>query len=267
MSQTEFVKLSSLFKGPPLGIFADFDGTLSPIVANTNAAQITLRKRRLLSELRAHVAVLAVISGRGVADLVERVGVDGLVYIGNHGLERWDGDQIQVTADARAYMERIAFAEHALTPELLPGTHIENKKLTLSVHYREADDPERALGMLLPVAEQIANANDLALFQGRRVIELRPPLLLNKGTAFQSIVEEYDLKSAVYIGDDTTDVAAFKTARALRDSGACNSYALGVVDQESPPNVANHADLTVSSVSGVESFLSWCLSKLRASST
>ena len=263
----DFATFAPLFTGGRFGLFADFDGTLSAIAPTPDAARITPRNRELLTALRDVAALVAVVSGRGAADLAQRVGIDGLVYVGNHGLEEWVDGRVVPVPQAAPYTEAVSAAAAALGPLLLPGMHIEDKGVTLSLHYRATEDPDKAREQLLPQAQRIADANGLTLFEGRRIIELRPPITIDKGVAFERLVRQHQLDAAVFIGDDTTDVAAFQAAQVLRENGECRSYALGVVAAESPPEVAAYANGAVSSVEGVEAFIAWSLSKLSASST
>ena len=98
------------------------------------------------------------------------------------------------------------------------------------------------------------------------VFEFRPPVDIDKGTAFEELVTSHQLDAALYLGDDTTDVAVFVTARRLRESESCLAYGLGVESQGTPRTVLTEADYLVQEVSGVESFLAW-LSKARIASS
>ena len=120
---------------------------------------------------------------------------------------------------------------------------------------------------LTPSMQSIAEKHGLHLTQGRMVFEFRPPVEIDKGTAFEDLVKSHQLDAAFYIGDDTTDVAVFLTARRLRKSGQCLAYGLGVESQGTPQAVLTEADYLVQEVAGVESFLGWLLKARMASST
>jgi trehalose 6-phosphate phosphatase len=113
----------------------------------------------------------------------------------------------------------------------------------------------------------IAEKHNLQLTQGRMVFEFRPPVEIDKGTAFEDLVISNQLDAAFYIGDDTTDVAVFLVARRLRESGQCLAYGLGVEAQGTPQAVLTEADYLVQEVAGVESFLDWLSIARMASST
>lgn len=258
--------LAPLVSAPRLGIVTDVDGTISPIVAEPDAAQVTPGNRALLAALAKELTLVAVISGRAVDDVRARVGVPGLVYVGNHGLEWWSGDQVEVPPGLQAYRPALEAARRALASALLPGMVLEDKGATLSLHYRQTGDPDAAAAFT-PIIERIASANGLRLFQGRRVFELRPPLDVDKGSAFARLVARYDLDAAAYLGDDTTDADALQTARRLRQDGTCYALGLGVLGAETPAIVRDQADLSLSGVDDAEAFFAWLLNARSASST
>ncbi|MCZ2095369.1 MAG: trehalose-phosphatase [Anaerolineae bacterium] len=259
--------LRSLLDQPRLGLVTDVDGTISPIVADPDAAQVTPRARALLDALRSHLALVAVISGRAVADVRERIGVPGLIVAGNHGLETWADGAVRLAPEAAAYRPALEAARDALHAALPPGMQIEDKGATLSVHYRRAPDPAAAEATFGPVAQAVADAHGLRLFHGRMVFELRPPLDIDKGTAFRRLVRDYALDGAVYLGDDTTDADALRAARDLRAAGTCYALALGVESDDTPESVRAASDMLLPGVAGVEDFLAWLLSAVSASST
>jgi trehalose 6-phosphate phosphatase len=158
-------------------------------------------------------------------------------------------------------------AKHQIEPYLQPGMWIEDKETTLSVHYRQADVPDDIARKLTPQIVQIAADHGLRFFEGRRIFEIRPPIDVNKGTAFRHLVAEYRLDAAIYIGDDVTDTDAFRAARALRESGECYALGVGVESDVTPELVTETSDLSASGVSGVESLLAWLLSACKESST
>lgn len=260
--------LDTLLRQPRIGLVTDVDGTISPIVADPDAAQVTPRARELLAALRPRLALVAAVSGRAAADVQARVGVPGLVTVGNHGLEVWAEGASRPAPEAACFRPALEAARAALDAALLPGMQVEDKTVTLSVHYRQTADPDATEAAFLPVAQTVADANGLRLHRGKMVFELRPPLQIDKGTAFRRLVEEYALSGAVYLGDDSTDADALRAARALRASGACYALAVGVEsDDETPVSVREASDILVPGVPGVEDFLARLLNAVSASST
>jgi trehalose 6-phosphate phosphatase len=143
---------------------------------------------------------------------------------------------------------------------------LEDNTVTLSIHYRRAHDPAAAEALAAPL-RALAEAEGLAFFAGKRVFEVRPPLEINKGTAFTRLVHEHRLDAAIFMGDDTTDADALRAARDLRAAGICDTLALGVASDDTPAAVRDSADVLVQGVSGVEDFLDDLLRARWASSS
>ncbi len=252
---------------PRIGLITDVDGTISPIVDVPDEAHVTPRNLNLLADLGAQLTLTAVISGRAAEDVHQRVGLPGLVYIGNHGIERWQDGEVIVSPTAAAYRENLSAAIPEIKEVLVKGMRFEDKGATLSVHYRQTDQPEKVAGELTPPMQRIAKKHGLHLTHGRMVFEFRPPVEIDKGTAFEEMVKTYELEAAIYLGDDTTDVPVFVAARRLRETGECLAYGLGVESLGTPQAVLTEADFLVQEVAGVESFLDWFSSARMASST
>lgn len=259
--------LKNVIKAERIGLITDMDGTLSHIVPEPAAAQITSRNRKLLADLQSKLTLVSVVSGRSVTDLVARVDLPDLVYVGNHGLERWVDNQIIVAPEIDAYRLSLEAAYVALQAMLVPGMEIEDKGATLSVHYRRTNDPLAVAESLNPEITAVADQHGLKVFHGRMVFELRPPIAVNKGTALRGLVSQYALDAAIFLGDDTTDVDALRMAQHLREQQICYSVGLGVMSDGTPDAVRDNADLLVSGVSGVETFLAWLLNACNAFDT
>lgn len=252
---------------PGFALVSDFDGTLSPIVDDPDSAIPAPGIQPLLAELRDHVQVVAVLSGRAVEDVSQRVGVPGLVFIGNHGFERYQDGKIAIPEQATPYQKAVKKAAKKIRRNLLPGMRVENKGITLSVHYRQAEDEEAVREKFLPKIRDWSDKYGLALFQGRKVFELRPPVAIDKGTAFVQFVEDFKVQSAVYLGDDTTDASVLEAAKKLREMGECEAYGIGVHSSNTPAEIHLHEDYSVDEVSGVGEFLSAMVMACKASST
>jgi len=249
------------------GLVTDVDGTISPIVDEPDAARVTPENLRLLKQLQEHLPLVAVISGRAAEDVAHRVGIPGIVYVGNHGMETWVDGKVSVSEKVGAYREALDQAVPEIKEKMVRGMRFEDKGATLSVHYRQADAPEDIGANLSPTMQRIADQFGLVLTQGRMVFEFRPPIDVDKGTAFQELVRTHRLDAAFFIGDDTTDVHAFQVARGLRELGHCQGYGLGVKSQGTPSAVLSESDFFVDEVAGVTSFLDWVLKTRIASST
>jgi trehalose 6-phosphate phosphatase len=260
------------FQAKRPGLITDIDGVISPIVARPEDAEITPRNLALLDALKGKLAKVGVVSGRGVKDVVRRVGLEGVAYIGNHGLDCWDNDHVEVAPSAAPYRPALVAAmkeleiHRATHPDLLQRMQIEDKGATISIHYRRTEQPELVENYLDPVLHQIALRESLALFPGRMIFELRPPIEINKGTAFSDLIKWFELDAAIYIGDDTTDADAMRAARSQRAAGTCYAVGVGVLSDDTPSVVLEAADVFATGISDVESFLEWVLNQFKASS-
>lgn len=260
-------KLLEAIHKPRLGLVTDVDGTISPIVDVPDEARVTPRNLELLAKLKTQLALTAVISGRAAEDVYQRVGLPGLVYVGNHGMERWRDGEVTVSPVAAAYRGDLSAAAPEIRQIMVEGMRFEDKGATLSLHYRQTRNPEQIANELTSSMQDIAKRHGLYLTQGRMVYEFRPPVKIDKGTAFEELVKTYQLEAAFYLGDDTTDVAVFQAAKQLRESGRCLAYGLGVKSQGTPQAVLTEADYLVQEVAGVASFLDWLSKASMASST
>ena len=260
-------QLSEAVRRPNFGIITDVDGTLSPIVPNPDDARISPRSRELLAALQAVLPLVAVVSGRAAADVHGRVDVPGLAVVGNHGLEEWVDGEVRVVPEIQTFRPALVAAIAVLEPLLEPGMRLEDKGATLSVHYRQVEKPDETAERFQPVALAAAEENGQRLFHGRRVFELRPPIDVDKGSALRRLIAANALDSALFMGDDTTDVDALIAARELREDGVCYALGVGVESDGTPELVLEAADMLVSGVSGVEGLLGWVLNARRASST
>ena len=254
-------ELTRLVNGPRFGLITDVDGTISRLVDEPDAATIVPRSLEALATLQKRLPLVAVISGRAAADVAERVGLPGLVYVGNHGLERWQNGRIFPLIDIAPYKPALARAKTAVSQIAPEGMWVEDKEATLSVHYRLTADPDATYQQYKPKIQKIAAQEGLRFSEGRLIFELRPPVEAHKGTAFTALVEEYQLDTAVFLGDDVTDVDAMKAAHRLRENGRCYTLTVGVQTDHTPASVLAHSDLLAHGVDDVADFLSHLVSR------
>lgn len=193
----------------------DFDGTLAPIEPEPDAAEITPANRTLLRSLRdTDDTRVAVVSGRALGDVRERVGLDGLAYAGNHGLELNRQGRSVVHPMASKHRERIGQICATLESRLsgIEGTRIEDKAVTATVHYRNT--PEEEVHSVRDTVESVlARLGDGRIRRtgGKEIIEIRPEVRWNKGMAISLLADDYPDWLPVYVGDDTTDESAFRS--------------------------------------------------------
>jgi trehalose-phosphatase len=205
----------------PLVLFLDVDGTISPIAPRPDEAIVPPETKRVVRELaRLPGCHVVVVSGRAAADARRVVDVAGVWVIGNHGIERAEpGAEAEARAEIAVYESIIkTAAERArLAARELPGVLVEDKRWTLSVHFRlAADDADATLERAIAV---IGTDLGLRLTHGKKIFELRPPVDINKGTAALELARRLGALDAdaslLCAGDDRTDEDAF---RALRDA-------------------------------------------------
>jgi trehalose 6-phosphate phosphatase len=208
-------------------ILLDVDGTLAPIVPRPEQARVPAETQAEVERLAARYALVACVSGRPGDDARRLVGVEGVVYVGLHGLE--------LEAEAERHRNAIhRFAERVDWP-------VEDKGLTVSFHYRGVEDEDRARAELERVGERARAAGLHARF-GRKVLEILPPVEAHKGTAVRHLLERAKVDRALYAGDDRTDLDAF---------GALEGLELGVrvavASEEGPQELREAADVVVGS--------------------
>jgi trehalose 6-phosphate phosphatase len=236
----------------PFGLITDVDGTISEIAPSPQQARVSPACREHLAALTGKVELVAAISGRPVLEVREMVGIEGMVYIGNHGLERWQNGTVEFSPGAEEYPAKVLAALEKLGNLLdIEGLAFENKGVALAIHYRLCTDRDRARQTILKIVETSALANQFRVLEGKMVVELRPPLDVNKGTAVEDLVERYQLRGGMYIGDDMGDIDAFRVMHQKGFSSLC------VIADETPDDVSREADYSVNGVSDVARFLKW----------
>ncbi len=252
----------------PRGFLTDIDGTLSPIAPTPDQARLYRGVRPLLRRCLGSFDVVAAISGRPALDARRLVGVSGMTYIGNHGMERLaPRARVPVIApDVRAYQGAIADVLHEARDQMggrFPALLFENKGVTASIHYRLAPDPEAARVAIRAALDPLASERGLRVTEGRMVIELRPPLERHKGTSIRALALEHGLACALYLGDDRTDIDAFHTLREMRERGECEGISVAVVHAEAPATLLESADIALASIAEVPRFIQWALRTLQ----
>lgn len=204
-----------------LVLLLDFDGTLAPIVdlpedaVPLPAALDAARRLAARPDVR-----LAVISGRGLADVRGRLQLEGVDYAGNHGMEIEGPGLSETHPEARAARPLLAAAAGAVEPlvKAVPGALLEDKGLTLSVHYRMSPAAQAAQ-LREQVWEVVEPLEGLRLTPGKMVLEIRPRVEWHKGKAVRFLLDRIQPPAGapiLYLGDDNTDEDAF---RALEGSG------------------------------------------------
>jgi len=216
-------------------VLLDIDGTLAPIVERPEDAAVPEETRREVERLAGRYGLVACISGRAAADARRIVGLDEIEYIGVHGLESHPG-----------VPEYTPLLEQLIETVDWPWLVETKAGVTAAFHYREVDDAEAepAVAVLVRAVEELG----LALQHGRKVVEVRPPIDVDKGTAAHSLLAERGLERALYAGDDTTDLDAF---RGLDDADLETAVKVAVASPEMNPALLNAADFVVDGPAGL----------------
>ncbi|HNQ90185.1 MAG TPA: trehalose-phosphatase [Verrucomicrobiota bacterium] len=219
-------------------VFTDYDGTLTPIVAHPEDAVLRQQMREIVRRL-SHITPVAVISGRDLADVRERVDLEDIIYAGSHGFDIIGPAGLRLERpEAKECLPALDVAEARLREKLsgIPGAQIERKKYSIAIHFRNVAECR------LPDIESLVDAMaaqhpNLRKRHGKKVFELQPNVAWHKGRAVLWLLEVLRLDTPdvvpIYLGDDLTDEDAFE---ALHDRGA------GIVVRDEPhPTAARYA--------------------------
>lgn len=237
-------------------IFCDIDGTLAPIVRRPDDAHVRDEISVLLGRLGRRYGCVACVSGRPVAEARRLVGVGSIAYAGAHGAELLRaGEMKPALSPAFASWEPrvrgfVAARENVRELKLL-RIRIEDKGPIKAFHWRDVPDEQAAESWLGNVAAE-AEADGLATHWGRKVLEIRPPVHVDKGQAVRTLIEDARVRGALFAGDDVTDLDAFDTLDALAAAGALDATVrVGVSSAEGPAAIVERADVVVDGVRGM----------------
>jgi trehalose 6-phosphate phosphatase len=256
-----------LLRLPRAGLVTDIDGTVAPIAPTPAAATVDENARRALERLLPRITLVAALTGRRAEDGAGLLNIAGLPVVGNHGMERLVDGALIVDPAVLPFAPNVHRVLEALrAAPLPPGTILENKGPTASVHYRLAPNHREARAALFALLSLLVAAEGLLLTEGRALFEIRPPVPINKGHAIRRLCTEYALDSIVMFGDDLTDVDAFVAVRDLRAAGEVAGLAVGVVapDGTAPPTVLASVDAIATGVTGIAALLTAAADALAA---
>jgi trehalose 6-phosphate phosphatase len=235
-------------------VLCDIDGTLAPIVERAEEATVPEATSRLLGRIARRYRVVACISGRGATEARRIVGVGGIAYAGSHGAELLlpgEGQAELVPAFA-TWRDRVRdFALGKDSPELrMMRVRIEDKGPIMAFHWRGARDESAALTQIQAIAAEAEGAGFLTHW-GRKVLEIRPPVPIDKGQAVRELLRRAPVRTALFGGDDATDLDVFDVLAELRSEGSLDAVVcVGVRSDEGPPAIVERADLVVDGTPG-----------------
>ncbi len=235
-------------------IFCDIDGTLAHIVDRAEEAHVPETASRLLGSLGRRYACVALVTGRSVAEARRLVGVGSVSYAGAHGAETLGpgSREPRLPPAVKQWERRVRrFAADQDSKELrLLRIRLEDKGPIQAFHWRGAPDETTARARLEGVAQAAAEAG-LAVQWGRKVLEVRPPVRIDKGHAVRDMVIRSGVRSALYAGDDRTDLDAFDALDSLVEDGTLESAVrVGIRSEEGPDEIAERADIVIDDIAG-----------------
>jgi trehalose 6-phosphate phosphatase len=241
-------------------VLLDIDGTLAPIVRHADDAHVPEPTRLPLIAIAKRYGLVACVSGRRATTARRIVSLGSITYVGNHGAEILRGGQTtaEIEPQVAEWARRVrAFGEGELRGEALHRLRVrgEDKDVIFGFHWRGAPDEEAAEQAVREVAAR-AEAAGFHTHWGRKILEVRPPVDLNKGLGVAHLLAEAHVDVALYAGDDRTDLDAFDALRAAVAAGTLReAICIGVSSDETPPELEESADLLVDGPLGVRTVL------------
>ena len=233
-------------------LFCDLDGTLAPIVARPEEVEVPEVTRNAIDEAARRLGLCAIVTGRPAREARELIGVDSVVVAGNHGLELLEADSGEITTHellAGHENEASEFLDSLDREELdRVGIRIEDKGAIIALHWRGAED-SRDLREAIERTASRAREVGLDPRGGRMVLELRPRVAIDKGVAVAGLIDSRpDIDSAVFIGDDSTDLDAFDALDLLAARGRLSlASKIAVVSEETAGlDLSDRADISLS---------------------
>ncbi|KAL5230166.1 hypothetical protein ABZP36_028942 [Zizania latifolia] len=258
---SKFDQIVAASKGKKIVMFLDYDGTLSPIVDDPDAAFMSDTMRRAVRRVAKHFPT-AIVSGRCRDKVFEFVKLAELYYAGSHGMDIKGPTKASRHNEAKAkgvlfqpaskFLPMIEQVHDSLIEKTkcIPGSKVENNKFCVSVHFRCVD--EKSWSTLAEIVKgELKEYPKLKLTQGRKVLEIRPTIKWDKGKALEFLLESLGFADCtdvlpVYIGDDRTDEDAFKVLQ-KRGQG------VGIVVSKYPKDT--HASYSLQEPAEVMEFL------------
>jgi trehalose 6-phosphate phosphatase len=240
-------------------ILLDIDGTLAPIVQHAADASVPEGTRHLLAQVANRYAIVACVSGRRASEARAMVAIGTISYLGSHGAEllRAGWTEPVIDPSVEDWTRRIhEFGREADTSDLRRRrVRLEDKGAIVAFHWRGAPDEEAARAAIDALAAKAQEAG-LRTHWGRKVLEVRPPVRIDKGAGIMAFLEDADIDVVMYVGDDSTDLDAFRALGQMVEEGrAQRAIRVGVISEDGPPQIAEEADVVVEGTDGVRELL------------
>jgi trehalose 6-phosphate phosphatase len=259
-SALRFEALAALRDDPAhAAILLDIDGTLAPIAAKPSDARVPEATRQLLTDVARRYSVVACVTGRRASEARAMVSNGSISYLGVHGAELLRAGWTEPVLDPRleTWARRIhEFGRQADSDDLRQRRiRLEDKGAILAFHWRGAPDEEAARAAIDAIAAR-AESVGFRTHWGRKVLEVRPPVQFDKGAGVASLLKDTDVENALYVGDDITDLDAFRAISRLAEEGEIKrAIRVGVQSEEGPAEIVSEADIVVEGPEGVKDLL------------
>jgi trehalose 6-phosphate phosphatase len=249
----------NMFKDHATVIITDIDGTISEIGSIPKNASITPSMRSILQRLSNKFKSVGVLTGRDINDALNIIKLKKIVYMGNHGLQKFKNGKIVEDPRVIPYIPVIKDIKNNLQQELdiCNGFSFDYKKLSLTVHYNSCTSKDKAREKILDTISAMNINNLIKIVEGRGLIEIRPPVGHDKGTIIQEFVFENHINKIMYLGDDVNDISAFNKLKELRTQKMIQCVNILVNSDETPNYVKETADFYVKNVGETQKLLSW----------
>jgi trehalose 6-phosphate phosphatase len=240
-------------------ILLDIDGTLAPIVEHAADAHVPESTRQLVKALANRYGLVAAVSGRRASEARAMVSVGTISYLGSHGAELLRAGWTEPILDDELddWARRVqGFARDVEGADLRRNrVRIEDKGPILAFHWRGAPDEDAARAAVDAVASR-AEAAGFRTHWGRKVLEVRPPVTFDKGSGITTLLERAEVDTALFVGDDRTDLDAFRALARMADEGRIkHAVRVGVRSDEGPTELTDEADFVVEGTEGVRELL------------
>jgi trehalose 6-phosphate phosphatase len=241
-------------------ILLDVDGVLAPIVRHADDAHVPEPTRVPLIAVAKRYGLVACVTGRRATTARRIVSLGSITYVGNHGAEvlRGGATAVELDPEVAAWSRRIEEWARGAWSDRLHRLRVraEDKDVIRAYHWRGAPDEAAAEAAVRDLADR-AEADGFVVHWGRKVLEVRPPVELNKGRGVDRLLEGSAVTSAIYVGDDSTDIDAFESLRRRANEGQLeNALCVGVRSDETPAELEAQADVLVDGPVGVRTLLS-----------
>jgi trehalose 6-phosphate phosphatase len=242
-------------------ILFDIDGTLAPIVDRAADAHVPESTRQLLIAVADTYGLVACVSGRRASQARAMVSIGTIAYLGSHGVEElrpgWTTARLDPAVTEWARQIHDFGDRHDTAENRKLRVRLEDKGPIVAFHWRGAPDEDAARGAIERIAAD-AVEDGLVTHWGRKVLEVRPPIPFDKGAGVRRLLEETgsSITSALYAGDDRTDLDAFRALAELAAEGKLEHVVrVGVESEEGPAEIREQADVLVDGPAGVRELL------------